>query len=238
MSDKNLKTTKQAALEEDASGFLLCDLKNDEKVTLFLRGQLNTVMAKHHCAPLIIHHTPKINFVKLEEVQWYQWMYGMAGCGALTNWARAILVMAPSRLPGTYRFIAAKRFDEIQWTERESWFSHSKKPFNDDGKEFEIIEWVPSSDEQILQARPVPKGRREVAQLEQVFNKMSPVEWYTTDSFLEWTSSEFHLGENKARRILGVLQERELVKIDSQKRRGTNPLKRYRKSVKSLVTDE
>jgi AAA domain len=97
------------------SGFLLCDLKDDDKVNVFLRDKLTSVMEKHKCAPIVLHHTPKINFTRLENMQWYDWMYAMSGCAGLTNWGRAVLVIAPSKLPGTYRFIAAKRFDEIQW---------------------------------------------------------------------------------------------------------------------------
>jgi len=139
------------------SGFLLCDLKNEEKVSQFLRGDLNTVMAKHKCAPIVLHHTPKTNFTRLDNMQWYDWMYAMSGCAGLTNWARAVLVVVPSKIPGTYRFIAAKRFDEIQWTEREYWFSHSREAFTAaDGVEHAIIEWIPATEEQLASAKPDP----------------------------------------------------------------------------------
>jgi hypothetical protein len=98
------------AITNPLTGFYLSDLKNEEKVAGFLRGRLSVIMEKHHCAPLVVHHMPKVNFMKLENMQWYDWMYAMSGCAALTNWSRAVLVIAPSKHPGTYRFIAAKRF--------------------------------------------------------------------------------------------------------------------------------
>lgn len=87
-------------------------------------------------------------------------MYAMAGCAGLTNWGRAVLVVAPSKLPGTYRFIAAKRFDEIQWTEREYWFSHSTEKIPIHGKESTLVQWVPSNEAQIRAAEPEKKTRK------------------------------------------------------------------------------
>jgi RecA-family ATPase len=40
------------------TGFFLADLKDEEKVAIFLRGQLNSILAKHGCAAFIVHHTP------------------------------------------------------------------------------------------------------------------------------------------------------------------------------------
>jgi hypothetical protein len=214
------------------SGFLLCDLKDDDKVNQFLRGDLNAVMAKHQCAPLIFHHTPKTNFTKLENMQWYDWMYAMSGCAGLTNWARAVLVIAPSKIPGAYRFIAAKRFDEIQWTEREYWYAHSKETFQtDDGKKHTIIQWVPATNAQIDSAKPVSKGRKPTASARLIWEKMSPVERYTRPTFVNWATEEpqFNVGVNKAWSILQTLCDQGLVQVSIEKRKGTNPRKWYQK---------
>ena len=74
-------------------------------------------------------------------------MYSPAGGATLTNWARGVLVVFPTDLPGTYRFIAAKRFEKIGWQEREYWFSHS---VDSDGQ----MLWIPATREQIVTAQP------------------------------------------------------------------------------------
>jgi hypothetical protein len=211
------------------SGFLLCDLKDDEKVNSFLRNDLGSVMSRHRCAPLVVHHTPKLNFTKLDNMQWYDWMYAMSGCAGLTNWGRAVLVIAPSKIPGTYRFIAAKRFDEIQWTAREYWFAHSRQVFSDNGKDHVILEWVPASEEQIAGAKPAPKNRKAIITAEMLWEKMSPLQKYSRHAFEEWVSVTFGLGEKKAWSGLKLLVEKGLAQVSTQERKGTNPLKLYEK---------
>lgn len=220
------------------SGFLLCDLKDDEKVNSFLRNDLGAVMAKHHCAPLVVHHTPKLNFTKLDNMQWYDWMYAMSGCAGLTNWGRAVLVIAPSKIPGTYRFIAAKRFDEIQWTAREYWFAHSRQIFSDNGKDHVILEWIPASEEQIAGAKTVPKGRKVVISAKMLWEKMSPLKKYIRHEFEEWAKDQFDLGEKKAWGCLQYLRDKGLVQVSTEKRAGTNDLKLYEKVCQVALVNE
>jgi RecA-family ATPase len=66
------------------TGFLLADLKDEEKVARFLRAKLNPILTKFGCAAIIVH-TPKTNFTRLENMQWYDWMYAMSGCASLTT---------------------------------------------------------------------------------------------------------------------------------------------------------
>jgi len=121
------------------------DLRDDEANNKFLRGQLNRLLREYNCGAILIHHTPKTNFQNTDQYSWYDWMYTMAGGAALTNWARGILVISPTEVPGTYRFIVAKRFEKIGWKSREYWFAHSIE----NGK----ILWVPASADQITSAK-------------------------------------------------------------------------------------
>jgi AAA domain len=220
------------------TGFFLASMKDEEKVAIFLRAELNRLLAKHDCATLLVHHTPKTNFTKLEDMQWYDWMYAMSGCATLTNWARAVLVIAPSKLPGTYRFIAAKRFDEIQWTEREYWFSHSRETLKEDDKSFEVIQWVPSTSDQIASAKPVPKGRKENITARAVWEQMSTTEKYSRATFEEWVVEKFQIGLNKAWSILKTLCDQGLIQVSSESRKGTNPLKKYQKASRTASTHD
>jgi RecA-family ATPase len=220
------------------SGFLLCDLKDDERVSVFLRQQLNAVMAAHACAPIVVHHTPKTNFTKLENMQWYDWMYAMSGCATLTNWSRAVLVVAPSKIPGTYRFIAAKRFDEIQWQHREYWFAHSKETYGKNGDSIEIIQWVPASEEQIAIAAPPAKEKQKALTTLMIWQKMSPLEVYTRETFEIWAKSQFFIGQKKSSAFLQVLIDHELVQILPESRPNTRPRITYQKASKSAIEAE
>jgi hypothetical protein len=213
------------------TGFLLADLKDDEKVAIFLRQNLNGVLSRHQCAALLIHHTPKTNFAKLENLQWYDWMYAMAGCATLTNWARAVLVVAPSKIPGTYRFIAAKRFDEIQWTSREYWFSWSIEEFSSNGDTCKIISWIPATQEQIKSAEPEKKvGRKEKGVTSAMMHeKMSVVDWMTREQLYEWADAVLHIGEKKVDKLLDDLITRKLVEVEHIKRPKMRPAVLFRK---------
>jgi hypothetical protein len=121
------------------------DIKDDRINNDFLRIYLSALMAKYKCATLPIHHTTKTNYQKTKDFNWYDWMYAMAGSAALTNWARGVLIMVPSIVPGVYRFIAAKRFEKIGWLDREYWFSHSV--------ENDKFLWIPATQDQINSAQ-------------------------------------------------------------------------------------
>ena len=121
------------------------DMTDDKLNNEFLRIRLSALCTKHQCGALVIHHTTKTQYQTFENFSWYVWMYNMAGGASLTNWARAVLIMVPSSIPGTYKFIAAKRFEKIGWQERDYWFSHSVE----NGK----MLWVPATATQIAAAK-------------------------------------------------------------------------------------
>ena len=211
------------------SGFLLGDLKDEDRVSEFLRGKLTPLLTKHKCGAIIIHHTPKTNFAKLDNMQWYDWMYAMSGCASLTNWARAALVLAPTKIPGTYRLIAAKRFDEIQWVEREYWFSHSRETLFLNGQQITILQWIPAAEDQIKSAKPTQKGKKPVPTDTEVHKRMSNLTEYTRPTFEQWIAEEFHLGQAKAWSILQSLVHKGLAQVREERRSRTNPLKWYTK---------
>jgi hypothetical protein len=121
------------------------DLRDDKMNNHFLRVQLSGLMNKHQCAMLVIHHTTKTSYMSLEEYQWFDWMYNMAGGSALTNWARAILIIVPTPVQGTYKFIAAKRGEKLGWQDRTQWWCHSVE----NGK----FLWIPATQAQIDAAK-------------------------------------------------------------------------------------
>jgi len=170
------------------------DLRDDELNNKFLRTDLTRVMNAHKCGAIPVHHTPKTNFQNTDQYSWFDWMYSMAGGASLTNWARSILVIAPSEIPGIYRFIAAKRFEKIGWCDREYWYSHSVE----DGK----ILWVPASQDQILSAK-------EASALTptDILCHVPKLDAISQEKFFQLCKEKIKAGEKKIRRFINILIE-------------------------------
>jgi hypothetical protein len=138
------------------TSYLGADIKEDGKNNEFLRNRLNPILTKHKCAAVIIHHTPKTTFQDTTDWKPSDWMYRGAGAACLTNWARAILVIDPTKVYGCYRFIAAKRGKRIGWADPntaspmyEMHYSHSNG---------DKLLWVPSTADEIG-AASIKKGQ-------------------------------------------------------------------------------
>jgi hypothetical protein len=214
------------------TGFCTVDLKDELGMNAFLRDKLNPIMVKHGCAPMIVAHMPKTQVAQIGDKEWYEWMYVLSGCATLTNWARAILVFIPSKTPGTYRFITAKRPAQSGWIEPEYYFAHSKKNVDIRGEDFEIIQWVPASADQIKAATPEPKPGRPKIQLncELIYQKMSPLVDYTRASFRVWCKESFQIGINAADVFLSAMVHNGLIDAIKGEGKGAAKLTVFRKA--------
>jgi AAA domain/Bifunctional DNA primase/polymerase, N-terminal len=169
------------------------DIRDDELNNDFLRVQLSAAMNKYNCGVLAVHHSPKTQFQKTEDFSWHDWMYSMAGGSALTNWARAVLVIAPTDLPGTYRFIAAKRFEKIGWQEREYWFAHSVE----NGK----VLWVPATQDQIATAKTTQRHDTP----EDVLGLIPVLSPLLQEKLFFEAKKSLHIGKNCVRDLVKIL---------------------------------
>jgi hypothetical protein len=93
------------------------DVKDPAITTPFLRSGLNPILEEFRCAAIVVHHTPKTTYRDTSEWNATDWMYAGAGNADVTNWARAILVIDATRVPGTFMFRAAKRGSRIGWAD-------------------------------------------------------------------------------------------------------------------------
>jgi hypothetical protein len=211
------------------SGFYAASLNDEENIAEFLRARLNVLMAKHACAPIIIAHMPKKEISQLATKQWYEWMYVLSGCAALTNWARAILVFTPTTERGTYRFIAAKRYAKCGWTQPEYYFSHDVRQVQLNGESFSVIQWVESDPAQITAATPPETKRKREYTRYQVHDKMSPVELYSRDQFRSWCKEAFAMGINTSDRIRQTLIDDGLIEVIEGEGQGAAKLRLFKK---------
>jgi hypothetical protein len=190
------------------------DIRDDSLNNDFLRGQLNRVMRTYNCGALPIHHTPKTNFQNTDRYSWYDWMYTMAGGASLTNWARGILVICPTEVPGTYKFIASKRFEKIGWQSREYWFAHSV--------EDEKILWVPASHDQIASAS---KGKD--AGIDALLSLVPILDPVPAAELIVEAKKKFGLGRDKVRDFIKVLEHNGKIFRHLFDRPKTNPEVKY-----------
>jgi AAA domain len=156
----------------------------------FLRVELSRLLNNHHLGVLIVHHTAKTQFRKKDDFAWFDWMYDMAGGAVLTNWARAVLIIAPSLTPGTYKFVAAKRFEKIGWQEREYWFAHSV--------ENNQMLWVPANSDQIASAK-----KAQALEPQDLLCHIPILEAISQEKFFQAIRGK--IGEKKARRFIEIL---------------------------------
>lgn len=193
------------------------DIQDNAANARFLRVKLSRLMARHNLGCLIVHHTGKTQFRKKGDFAWFDWMYDMAGGAVLTNWARAVLIIAPSQCPGTYKFIAAKRFEKIGWQEREYWFSHSV--------ENDRMLWIPADSDQIASSKVSGDACHEdllpfvpvldPASEEKIFCDQKP---------------KLRIGEKRVHKFLKLLVELGKTFIHLFPRSGTRPEVRYAKT--------
>ena len=95
--------------------FIGGDATKPEVIASFCRRGLNTLAKRHGCAIVVMHHPPKTNRLKREDVDaWtpYDWQYFGAGGADLANWTRAEIVLWAEG-DGLFRMVAAKR--DLGW---------------------------------------------------------------------------------------------------------------------------
>lgn len=193
------------------------DLKDEERNNDFLRDALSKLMAHYNIGTLLVHHTPKTNFQKTEDYSWFDWMYTMAGTASITNWARGILVLNPTKVRGTYQFIAAKRFEKIGWDQPEQFWSHSI--------ENGVPLWVAANQDQLCSAKP----KKQIAASD-LLDLLPLVDGITRERFIELAAGR-NVGENRARRLLNLLIEDQLVQVTETPRNGNRPVVTYNRVV-------
>ncbi len=92
------------------------DISRQDVAAQFLREWLTPIVTKANCAVIVMHHPPKPKQDKGDSKSTDDAYYG-AGSAELFNWARAVIVLKPSRAHGIYELKLAKRGNRAGWTE-------------------------------------------------------------------------------------------------------------------------
>ncbi len=98
-------------------GFMEGGATNQEAVSQFLRQHLQEFLLERDAAAFLVHHTNKPPRDG-KESRWTnaEQVYSGAGTADIANWLRAALVIEPTKAPGVFKLICAKRAARIGWT--------------------------------------------------------------------------------------------------------------------------
>ena len=197
--------------------YLGADTKDEAANSHFLRDRLNPILAKHQCGAVIVHHTPKTIFRDTKEWKPSDWQYAGAGAAVLTNWARAVMAIDPTRTQGVYKFIAAKRGQRIGWGDPfpvfETYWSHSS-----DGK----LLWVPATEAEIKASE-----KTKHIEADDLLELVPVLDSINRDQFRVLAKKKRQVGRDRADGFLNTLIESGKVSVQLHPRKGTNSERRY-----------
>lgn len=179
--------------------YLGADVKDTRACTEFLNEWLNPILAEYDIGAILIHHTPKTNFQNTSNYKPWDWMYWGAGCAAIPNWARAILVIKPETQDmQVYRFIAAKRGKRIDdWNnEFERYFAWSSISG--------VLRWEDATAPQIAQATAAASHRKSV-NLDIAIRQVPLLDPALKTDVIEKIQNACQVGRDKAKEALKKL---------------------------------
>jgi hypothetical protein len=193
----------------------------------FLVSQLSPVLTDFDIGAIIVHHTPKTNFTNFDNFKPWDWMYAGAGSAVITNWARAILFIAPQPTDERlFMFVAAKRGRRIgdEWENVSTkYFSHSDS---------DIMMWIDATSEQrdaAIKTKPSPKTKKNYSVKEVLVVGLSPVEWTSRIAYrIKVKEEPMGIGIHRADDYLKEGIAEGFVEVQENFRSGTNPEKGYR----------
>jgi hypothetical protein len=97
-----------------------CSVSDQEKMSLFLRTQINPLIKEYRCGIIIGHHTNKPPTGE-QKADWSvsETSYLGSGSSELANWPRAILSIRALKTQGVFELVAGKRGGRIGWKDAE-----------------------------------------------------------------------------------------------------------------------
>lgn len=116
-----LKEKPDFVAVDPAFAFLGSDASCQKDVSLWLRTQLNPVLMETGICLIILHHSnkPLRGTANRDNWQGTDFAYLGAGSAEWANWARAVITIQRSDIPGIFFLTAAKRGGRLGWKDSE-----------------------------------------------------------------------------------------------------------------------
>ena len=123
-------------LVDPAFSYLGADASSQKDVSLWLRNQINPVLMDTGVCLLLSHHTNKPLRGKDKKDTWQGTDFAYLGAGSAewANWARAVIGLQRTQIPGIYLLTVAKRGGRLGWRDAEDkptldrFIAHAREP--------------------------------------------------------------------------------------------------------------
>ena len=209
------------------SNYLGGDVADTELNLKFLHELLNPVLEKFKIAVIPICHSPKTPYMNFNKFNPWDFQYAAAGCAAIANWTRSMLVVIPIKAQEKlFKFVAAKRGARIgdAWEGKlERYFQHSTVPG--------LLRWEPASQEQKKSVqREKAKAKKTYTTREVVMKCLDLIEWKNRPQFHIEAKIQLDMGKNTADDYLDAALHESLIEIQERPRPKTNPEKFFRRN--------
>lgn len=209
------------------SNYLGGDVADTELNLEFLHELLNPVLEKFKIAAIPICHSPKTPYMNFNKFNPWDFQYAAAGCAAIANWTRSMLVVIPIKdQEKLFKFVAAKRGARIgvAWEGKlERYFQHSTVPG--------LLRWEPASQEQKKSVqREKTKQKKNHTTHEVVLKCLDLIEWKNKAQFRIAAKNLLDIGINAADDHLDAAVHESLIEIQERPRPRTSAEKFYRRN--------
>lgn len=142
------ESTPDLLILDPAFSFIGGDANEQVFVSSFLRQGLNPLLTRHNIGLILIHHTNK---PAKEKPDYLSGDYAYLGSGSaeFANWARAVINLRPTALPGLHILHAPKRGKRLGWKDGAG-ISTLQRYISHDGRPG-VICWREATDGEIAQ---------------------------------------------------------------------------------------
>ena len=174
------------------------DISKQELTSQFCREWLTPVIAKANCGCIIMHHPPKPKQDGGQSNATDDAYYG-AGSADLFNWARAVIVLKPTKHHGIYELRLAKRGRRVGWVEADGVTPCYKRMIGHG--ENGLIYWRDVDEAEASKANAIPgKSKEDMLALVPMTGDISK------DALISKASAK-GIGVNKARGFIAELTD-------------------------------
>jgi hypothetical protein len=190
-----------------------CNVSDQERISLFLRGLLNPLISDFQCGLFIGHHTNKPHSGdEKPERSVNDSAYLGAGSAELANWPRAVLSIRALKVQGVFELVVGKRGGRLRWTDASDQPTCRKTiAHSQDG----IIYWREASSNEGAATTKKKPTKYDVQQL------LVPRQELTKEALISKANNL--MGINKAKGFIAELVGDGVLRVIEKPRPRTNP---------------
>jgi hypothetical protein len=203
------------------------DVREQEEVGRFLRGQLLPLIDRFNCGCLVVHHTNKPSVVR-DKDRGFRSVSDMAylgsGSAEFANLPRFILTLQPTNAEGIFELCAPKRGKRLGWKDENGRITVRK--FIRQSADPETICWFECNETEFRAA--VNQAEKSESELKSAVLELIPEAGIEKNELLKQTMKA-GIGNKKANASIKLLLEEDLIEKDEVPRSWARPAIQYRR---------